>query len=169
MSETLVPEWLPGFVEFGDYGRNWDNYCDALYQFFRQDFVDDTPMLMGTKVGLKRYPLTDGREATFWHLISEGQDEATRTPDFQRCRRIRWPRPIIEHADHMAVKVWENRRGTETRICLWFEAAEYVVVLALRKRYLLLWTAYLVTEPHRKRKFQKEYEEARRQANAAPR
>ena len=100
-------------------------------------------------------------------MISEGTDEADRNPDFQRCRRIRWPRPIIEHADGLVVKIWENRRGSETRVCLWLENVEYLVVLALRRRYLLLWTAYPVTEPHRKRKLQKEYEAAHRKANAA--
>jgi hypothetical protein len=63
--------------------------------------------------------------------------------------------------------VWKNRRGSQDRICLWFETQEYLVVLAERQEYILLWTAYMVTENHRKRKLQKEYETYVK-ANAAP-
>jgi hypothetical protein len=42
------------------------------------------------------------------------------------------------------------------------EEAEYLVVLAERKGYVLLWTAFPVTEPHRKRKLQQEYEASRK-------
>jgi hypothetical protein len=82
-------------------------------------------------------------------------------PDLRRCERIAWPRAIIERADDPVVQVWENRRGAEKRICLWLEQEEYLVVLADRGRYVLPWTAYLVTEHHRKRKLSKEYLECR--------
>lgn len=164
---SIWPSWLPPFVEFSDYDQNWARYFEALYRFFRQDFVESAPTFMGLKMGLKRHPLIDGKEATFWHLISEGPEEAKRNPDFQRCKRIRWPRPVIENADGVIVKIWENERRSETRICLWFETQEYLVILALRNNYLLPWTAYLVTEEHRQRKLQKEYEAAHRKANAA--
>jgi hypothetical protein len=111
--------------------------------------------------------MEQGKEATFWHLISEGKVEGERLPDMRRCERIRWPRPIIEHADEPVIKIWENKRKRETRICIWFEDVEYLVVLASRKGYVLLWTAYPVTWAHTKRKLQKEYE-AFLKANAAP-
>ncbi|MNH30689.1 hypothetical protein D3C79_909980 [compost metagenome] len=44
------------------------------------------------RLGLKRHPVIQGKEATFWHMISEGNDEAERLPDLRRCERIRWPR-----------------------------------------------------------------------------
>jgi hypothetical protein len=99
-----------------------------------------------------------GKEATFWHLISEGELESDRLPDLRRCERIRWPRPVIEHTTEPVIKVWENERGSEKRVCLWLESAEYLVVLARRKSYVLIWTAFPVTEAHRKRKLQREYE-----------
>ena len=46
------------------------------------------------------------------------------------------------------------------------EEAEYLVVLAQRKGYILLWTAYMVTEPHRKRKLEKEFQKYQK-TNAA--
>ena len=153
-----LPEWLPPLVRFESWGGNWPKYLEALYAFFKRDFVDASPSFRGTCLRLKRHPLIEGKEATFWHLISEGQNESERLPDLRRCERIQWPRPVIENADEPVVKVWKNERRGESRICLWLEDAEYLVILAERKGYLLPWTAYPVTEAHRKRKLKKEYE-----------
>jgi len=92
-------------------------------------------------------------------MISEGKDEDERVPDFRRCERIGWPRPIIEHENEPTIKVWENERGGEKRICLWVESEEYLIVPAQRKGYVLPWTAFLVARSHEKKKRQKEYEE----------
>jgi hypothetical protein len=65
------------------------------------------------------------------------------------------------------VKVWENERRGETRVCLWLECCDFLVILARRKGYTMLWTAYPVVHPHQRRKLQKEYE-AYKKADAAP-
>jgi hypothetical protein len=155
MSDT--PEWLPPLVLLSHYDGNWDAYLDALYHWFKQDFVDSKPVFQGRRLGLKRHPMTHGKEATFWHMIQEGPVEDDHIPNFRRCERIRWPRPIIEHESDDAVKVWRNRRGREERVCLWFEQENYLVVLADRGNYILPWTAYLVEQPHQQRKLLKEY------------
>ena len=100
------------------------------------------------------------REATFWHILTEGPVEETRSPDLRRYERISWPKRIIEfcYTSCSNIKVWENNRKGENRILLWCEDIEYLVVLADRKDYILFWTAYPVTEDHRKRKLLKEYE-----------
>ncbi len=152
------PQWLPELVLFADYDGEWEPYLEALYSCFRKDFIETKPFFIGQRIGLKRYPLERGKEATFWHLISEGFNETERLPDFKRCERIRWPSPIIEHADENVIKVWRNKRRSEKRILLWLEKLEYLVVLAERKGYILPWTAYIVKEEHKKRKLLKEYE-----------
>lgn len=146
----------------GDCGGNWQRYLNALYEFFKKDFVESQPVFEGKRLGLKRHPMSDGKEATFWHMISEGEEEKERIPELRRCERIRWPRPIIENSHDNVVKVWSNIRQGEERVCLWLESQEYLVVLAARKGYTLPWTAYMVDQPHRKRKLQKEYENYRR-------
>jgi len=156
------PAWLPELVLFEQYSGDWDRYLAALYQFFTQDFIDDRPLYNGKKLALKRHPVIMEKEATFWHIISEGASEADRNPDMRRCERIRWPKPVIEHATDTTFLIWENERRGEKRICLWLEDAEYLVVLAERKGYVMLWTAYPVFEEHRKRKLRKEYQEARK-------
>jgi len=162
-----LPDWLPGLVLLADFGGNWARYEAALYIYFRQDFVDDAPLFEGKRLALKRHPMSEGKEATFWHIISEGDKEEARLPDLRRCERIRWPRPIIEHTAEPIVKVWENERKGERRICLWLEQQEYLVILARRKQYVLFWTAYPVPQPHQQRKLQKEYE-VYLKAKAAP-
>ena len=109
-------------------------------------------------MGLKRHPIIQGKEATFWHMISEGNDEAERLPDLRRCERIRWPRPIIENTEDAALKVWREPNGSGHRVLIWFAEAEYLVVLDERKDYILPWTAYPVEREHQQRKLEKRWE-----------
>jgi hypothetical protein len=156
------PVWLPPLVLFADHRGDWGVYVEVLYKYYREDFVESRPAFDGQNVFTKRHPLELGKEATFWHLISEGDVEQDRIPDLRRCERIRWPRPTIQHAMHSGVKMWQNQRRGETRVCIWCEEAEFLVVLAKRSTYYLLWTAYPVVEEHRKRKLRKEYEAYKR-------
>lgn len=153
-----APDWLPPLVLLEDYGRSWSDYLDAIYDWFRRDFVESKPVFQGRRLGLKRHPVTNGKEATFWHVTSEGKDETARTPDLRRCERIRWPKPVIEHAGNSMVKYWVSVKRNEDRIHIWLEGLDYVVVLADRKGFLLLWTAFLVSRSHTRRKLQREYE-----------
>lgn len=154
----ITIEWLPPLVLLSDHKGDWEAYVEVLYGYYQQDFVRGRPIFYGKNVQTKRHPLEQSKEATFWHLISEGSVEADRLPDLRRCERIRWVRPTIEHTTDEAVKVWENQRQGGTRVCIWCEAAEFLVILAKRSTYFILWTAYPVIEEHRKRKLRKEYE-----------
>ena len=69
---AVRPDWLPALVLIDDYGGVWGEYVKVLYAFFEDDFVRDRPMFKGNPLALKRHPLIKGKEATFWHLISEG-------------------------------------------------------------------------------------------------
>jgi hypothetical protein len=158
MTNQTSPSWLPRLLIFDDFHGDWSRYLDAIYACFKIDFMDSKPNYRGTLLSIKRQPVTDGKESTFWHIISEGDDEENRNPDLRRCERIRWPRPIIDNSTEPTIKVWENERQGERRICLWLEENEYLVILAKRTGYILFWTAYPVTQPHRKHKLQKEYE-----------
>ena len=158
-------DWLPPLVLLESCDGDWERYLRKIYDYYKQDFVDSKPEFQGKELAIKRHPIDDGKEFNFWHIISEGKDETSRTPDLRRCERIRWPRPIIKHIDEPVVKIWKNNRNNDTRICIWFKE-EYLVVLAERKTYTLFWTAYPTTRPHRKRKLRNEYE-AFKKAGAA--
>ncbi len=156
MSSGLA--WLPEIVTLEDYGGNWDRYVEAVYGVFEDDFVTDKPMFEGRRLRLKSHPYFRGKEATFWHMVSEGANESERLPDLRRCERVCWVRPIIENVSDPSVKRWENERRGGRRVCLWLEERDYLVILARRSGYVLPWTAYPVVENHRKRKLQSEYE-----------
>ena len=149
---------LPPLVLLEDCGNNWHQYLETIYQFFCQDFVTSKPMFEGKRFALKRYPVIKGKEATFWHIISEGMSEDERLPDLRRCERIRWPRPMIEAIASSHIKWWRNRRKEEERIVIALDDYSYIVVLADRGDYVLLWTAYCVEQEHRHRKLHREYE-----------
>ena len=156
---TTISDWLPSLVLLRDYGGDWEQYINAVYQYFKNDFIDSKPKYDDKVVQLKRHPLFQDKEYSFWHVTSEGEEEEERTPDIRRCERIRWPRPIIEHYCNENVRCWPNKRGRDKRIVLWLFNEDYVVVLTDRKKYVLLWTAYMVSYRHTKEKLLKEYEE----------
>ncbi|HVB24345.1 MAG TPA: hypothetical protein VNG51_20575 [Ktedonobacteraceae bacterium] len=153
-------ELLPPLICMEDYEHSWNRYLNVLYYFFCQDFVTSKPFFEGKRFALKRHPMIKNKEATFWHIISEGQVEDERLLDLRRCERICWPRPIIEAVTNGRIKVkwWKNKRGTEERILIALEDFSYLVVLADRGEYIMLWTAYCVKTGHYREKLRKEYE-----------
>lgn len=157
---TSPPDWLPPLMCLEDFGGNWERYIEAVYASFKHDFIESQARFKSRPVRLKRYPFRDGKEAAFWHITSEGREEDQRVPDLRRCERIRWPRPTLEHPADSAVRCWRNERGGERRIVLWLWEQDYVVILAERGSYVLLWTAYQVSYEHTRRKLQQEYEDS---------
>ena len=154
MSDTF--EWLPELIKLNDHD-GWEEYCEAIYAVFHQDFVASKPTYAAKRFALKRHPEYDGKAATFWHLISEGKVEEERTPDMRRCERIAWPKPIIEAIDEECVRVWRNRRGRSNRILIAVADFSYVVILDDRDEFVLLWTAYYLKYPNQRRKMEREY------------
>jgi len=150
------PAWLPPLTPFGG---NWSEYEAALYAIFRKDFVLTRVMFEGKRVIVKTYPPARGKEAGFWHLISDGPTEATRLPDMRRCERMPWVRAMIEAAPPN-VRRWRNKRGTANRVVIALPDFSYVVILDVRKNHFVVWAQYCVEQPHRRDKFRKECEAA---------
>ena len=142
-----------------DSGNDWSVYEEKLYECFRKDFIESKPAWPRKRVGLKRHPLTNGKEATFWHFIGENKLEADQ---LRRCERIRWPRPVMnafpnrksQPADQIIW--WMSQRHTEARFVLALADFSYVVVVADRGDYVLPWTAYCIEQVHRRTKLRKE-------------
>lgn len=151
-------EWLPDLELFGIHNGDWDKYLNVLYHIFEIDFINSKPTFRGRRLGLKRFPLSNGKEATFWHMTSEGYEESNRTPDLRRCERIRWPRPSIDNCDTAGIRIWTEPRGNESRIHIYLEEETYLVVLADRTDYILPWTAYYVERTHQQQKLIKRHE-----------
>lgn len=155
----MHPDWLPELIRLEDYGGSWQDYVEAVYDCFCKDFVLSKPTFAGKRFALKRHPELQGKEATFWHVTSEGEEELHRVPDLRRCERIRWLRPMIEATADCEVKSWRNRRKAgEERVVIALQDFSFVVILADRGEYVLLWTAYCVEHESQRRRMEKEYE-----------
>jgi len=151
------PVWLPALVLMGNHGGNWGRYLDAVYAVFRRDFIESTAMFRGEAVRIGS-EVIDGKERTFWHVTSEGDVEANRTPDLRRCERIAWVRALIDHEKDSMVQSWPNRRGRNRRHVLWLKQVDFVVVLEKHPGCWWLWTAYLTDRPHTRRSLEREFE-----------
>lgn len=150
---------LPEIISLASFGGDFDRYLEAVYSLFKRDFIERRPVFRGIRLGLKRYPLERNKEATFWHMTSEGAVEASRNSDLRRMERIEWPAVMINNSTHPYLKVWENIRKGKTNILIFHDKENYLVVLRKGLDYLIPWTAYMVDYKNRKEKLLKEYQE----------
>ncbi len=154
------PDLLPFHVFSGD----WVAYEAELHRIFMTEIVRSGLCFRGSPVNCRRLPETAGRWASFWHLVQEGRIEDDRTPDLRRCERIRWvPWMIASAVTHAEIDEWQNSRGSETNTLLWYRE-EYIVVLAERRDYWLLKTAYCTEQRGRIAKLRSERDAFRRAA-----
>jgi hypothetical protein len=81
-----------------------------------------------------------------------------RRPHPERLERIPWARPVIknEGCPQSSVKVWSNRRGSSTHICIWFARINYLVVLKRLRTNYLLKTSYS-PQSRRRQQLHREY------------
>lgn len=132
-------------------------FVEACYSYFKEDFVNSHPTFRATPMGLKRLPIRDGKEATFYHMTTEGMDEKNRTLEPCRSERIRWAKPVIENEIHSDLRVWSERRGSENRIHLWLHSRDYVVVVSERRGYYVPWTAFCVNYTNYRQKLDRRW------------
>lgn len=156
------PAWLPDLVRLEDYDGDWSRYQDAVYEYFWRDFVESRPRLPNRRIGINKKPLHDGKELSFWHIITNDtgtRREEDRLPNLRRCERIRWPRPIIEALGKEGILYWEAIRNSKPWIVLSLPDFSYLVVFADRGDYALLWSAYPVEFERKLETAKQEYEE----------
>jgi len=124
------------------FSGDWSTYERELDEIFMAEIARGGIVFRGWRVNCRRIPESGGRWASFWHLIQEGPMEDERIPDIRRCERIRWIRWVIENADeHPEICAWENTRGSEDNVLLWYRE-EYLVILSRRTGHWLLKTAF---------------------------
>jgi hypothetical protein len=103
--------------------------------------------------------MSNGKAATFWHVISDGAVEEDRLPNLARCSRVPWIRPMIESVGSDRVLWWGQSRSGDNRSVVALPDFSYKIVIANRVEYCLLWTAFVVDHQHQRDKTQREYEE----------
>ncbi len=165
------PEWLPDLIKYEDFSGDWEKYENAIYDRFVKDFHRNKNQLYldGNRISCKKAPIINGKSGTFWHIVSEGPAENEKVPKIARCERISWIRAIIENVSDDCVLQWigeDYKGGSRTK--LWLKDHDYLIIIANRSGYSLLWTAYVVDHNHQRNKLQKEYEDyAKRQTPPA--
>ena len=159
MRDDDAPAWLPDLIPFSG---DWSVYVEAIYNAFRSDFFSHRVHFRGRRVSVRGEPRDQGKEAGFWHAISEGKEETNRTPDLRRCERVQWIRALIECSDEEEVRVWEEMRGSDRRVHIALPDFSYLVVLADRGHYVLFITAFCVEREHQRRKRRKAWEKAQK-------
>lgn len=153
------PELLP-------FTGEWAAYEDQVYAAFLDSFVRQDIRFKGWRVSAQYRPETRGKHFSFWHTISEApekhnRNEDDRIPDLRRCERIHWIAWVIEQADNEGFKWWENIRKGQTHVVIWAEDHDFAVVLAKRRDYYVLKTAYAEIRSHRRATFEREWREYR--------
>ncbi len=140
---------------------NWPVYVEKLYSIYLESIVNGDLTFNGLKISCQYRPAAQGKHFGFWHVVSEGETEDDRTPDIRRCERIGWIAYLIAHVENDAeVSWWENKRQRDTHVVIWHEAENFVVILAKRKDYYLLKSAYCV-QTRRKETFIRERDKFR--------
>lgn len=161
-NQVLSPQWLPPFTNISKFEEDVTEFIDLIYDIFKKDFIENKPKYKENEIRLKNHPMIDDKEAAFWHLITEGPEEETRSICLERCKRIPWPRPVILNNECSTLKVWKEYRSgrnkAEYRIHLFLENPGYLVVLNIRNGYYVLWTAYPVEKEHRREKLLKRFQ-----------
>lgn len=156
---ALAPEWLPPLMRLDHCGGDPSTHLEAVYARFRAEFCESRPQFRGDPVRIKRHPMHHGKEASFWHCVTSGPLEDERLPDLRRYERIPWLRPVIEASGTVRVRTWRNTRGRGgERVVIALPDFSFVVVLAVRSGYYVLWTAYPVERNHRRAKLRGECE-----------
>ncbi len=151
---TTPPTLLP-------FSGDWSTYEDVIYEAFMESFVRPNIQFRGWRVTAQYRPETRGKGYSFWHTISESPDkknrnEDDRIPDFRRCERIMWISWVIENAGSTGFPWWENTRGRDTHVVIWAREHDFAVVLAKRRDYYMLKTAYAEIRTGRRATFEAE-------------
>ncbi len=144
---------------------NDPKFIAKLYEVFKADFIYAPPNFQGEPLIVPwEQPKRDSKEESFWHLITHGPEHTICCPE--RCKRLPWPKHIIENCGHPFISIYEEsrtvQRGTfnRTHIFLMFSEEEgYLVILEEQENeyssgYALV-SAYPVFRKHQIRKYYK--------------
>jgi hypothetical protein len=153
------PTWLPEVLVYSNFKGDWDKFLTSVYEIFERDFKKSRPTYQGLPVGYDSR-IEDGKEAVFWHLICRDDfNTQQRELDLRRCERIPWLKPIINHSTDLAISVWKNKRHGKTRVLIWLEALDYIIVMAEKSKVMILVTAYCTDIKSHKEKLMRDREE----------
>lgn len=157
---------IPALVE--NTYSSYQDYEQAVYQYFLSDFANKTLFFRGKKICHKRLPLRKNMSGTFWHIVQSGDNEEEKLPDLDRYKTIRYPFFILENCIDNCENLltWDKEINGKKRILIYCKTKKYLVILEDRADYIIFWTSYPVKGPRRQTKLENEYLEFKK-ANSA--
>lgn len=163
--------WLPAPLDYNPYRGREADFIEAAYQVFCTDFLQTPLRCNGKTVVINNVRTYLDREETFWHLIStESGTTGNRLPDYERCERLPWIRPIIEQIGQKSeILVWKNtrrkKRGRSKKKSVHtpvlFNDTQYphLIILEEKKNVCMLLTSYHIPpKSHKYKKLVDEYQ-----------
>ena len=153
-----LPTWLPALF-VGDPLVNED-YTRLYREVFCRDFKSTEMFYRGHYVWFFE-KMSLGRELIFVHLTSRKKtpDSEERELRPERCARLPWVRPLIEHADDPAVLAWDYEEGDgDIKTYVWLHQHDYIVIMKrMKDESRRLCAAYCVDDEHERRKLRKNF------------
>lgn len=119
---------------------------DRAHSAYQADFGPNCPLVRfqagDVKVSRRPHLANPAREHTYWHTVTFGFPEATRTtPDQVRLTRVPWLRPII--AGWAGSKIWWEPRESSIHWNIWHTGRRHVIIVKeLADGHYLLKTGY---------------------------
>ncbi len=157
---STVCEQLPSRINFSLFRGDISAYYDALYKIFKRDFIDNEVTYLGKRVDIIHEKYFEGRERSFWHLISEGGHDEERIVYNVRSSYVPYAKALIMDtvADCPDYKTWVkfHDRSGKNRHYIWCCRENYLVILEDRNAFFKLITAYPVEE-YKIKKYENEY------------
>jgi hypothetical protein len=172
MEVLEMPNWLPPCFCVNPW--NGDTY-EALYAIFCQDIRNYHLKYRTYEVWIFSEK-DDGKEKLFWHLttrkqkikniprrkqkvIQTQQNQVQRLPDFRRCERLPWIKPMIENPSDPKVLVWDYEEGDRAiKTYIWLKHRDFVVIMKKysngRRRLI---TSFYVDKQYKKDDFERKY------------
>ncbi|NOH15466.1 hypothetical protein [Clostridium cochlearium] len=168
--EEILCKWLPKIISLSEFGGDWHKYDNYLYELFREDFIESTPIFNEKPVRIRKHPMQGDKEQAYFHVTSvdsskTSADPNDRIPDIRRCERILWIRKILENYNcnencdgFNKIKTWNMPYKMYQRVHFLFEDYRFLVIIEEREDYCLLISAFYIEYDHTLRKKLKEYE-----------
>ena len=139
----------------------WEKTINFLYSIFLHDFMQNPLSFQNQPININKGIANDGREHLFWHLIGKTEKDNRRYVDFSRCERLAWSRYILLNcvSNCNTIKIWaKNHEKTKsTRVYIWCEAKDYIIILEKRTKSFFFITAFNTTYAHKRKELLADY------------
>ena len=166
----VMSDWLPEELDYNSFGGQWEPFVTEVHRIFCRDFIESKAAIQGQQLKINRQ-LDQGREKTFWHLVTRnyqghGREEDDRMVDIPRAKKLPWVRAILDalaiDPKHKDIRFWvvpedrnAGRRETKYKIAL--ADFSYLIVIGVKNIGLVMVTAFPLEFGNYRRKVEQEY------------